>query len=90
MDWTSFFAVLCEDSEMLPSSNWEADFLAYQAQLKAGGDDSWCPYDPEIILSGRQIESQGESAIDDADKKICYGAVSCFNIFFVLGTLLSH
>jgi hypothetical protein len=76
MDWASFFAVLCEDGKMLPSSNWEADILAYQAQLTAGVEDSWCPYDPEVILSERQTESQKESAVDDGDRMICYGVVS--------------
>jgi len=30
VDWESF---LCKDSEMLPSSNWEAEFLEHQARI---------------------------------------------------------
>lgn len=83
MDWAAFFAVICEDSEMLPSSNWEADFLAYQAQLTAGGEDAWFPYDPES-LPKNQTEILTDSANDEAEgeKMICYGVVSILVYFF--------
>ena len=83
MDWAAFFAVICEDSEMMPSSNWEADFLAYQAQLTAGGEDAWFPYDPEslprnqteILTDSANVEAEGE-------KWLCYGVVSILVSFF--------
>ena len=68
VDWTS---LLCEDVEMLPPSNWEAEFLEYQARMMAESDDRgvrhdgsnedpedepWYPYDPESMSKDENTE----------------------------------
>ena len=89
VDWES---LLCEDIEMLPQSNWEADFLAHQARIMAcsdyrrlqydeliegNGDEPWHPYDPESMIVDSQMELHSDSANDElGDKIICYGVVS--------------
>ena len=79
VDWES---LLCEDIEMLPRSNWEAEFLEYQARMMANSDDRglrldessqnpedepWYPYDPESMPSNGNTELQNNSIHNGMD-----------------------
>lgn len=88
VDWE---ALLSDDIEMLPESNWEADFLVHQAQIMGcvnykslghdefiqyNGEEPWHPYDPESI----HIDGHDELHTDSVDAEMEGDTIVCYGV----------
>lgn len=97
VDWES---LLCEDIEMLPPSNWEADFLVHQAQIMARSDYRGLRYDDLNQSNGDDdsgdepwhpydsesmlVDGQTELHIDSANEEPEGEKIVCYGVVSVL------